>query len=129
MFMKFNSCELSFFFEWNCMCDLIQVFIIFTFFWIKNTNHVYSFTVFFFFFLEGGGGRFWGAKMRFAPPPHFFDWGGGGGQLPPPPAPPLPAAMHAIAYWLRRTRLRLNTAYPLQWTLGMHWPSYWPSLA
>ena len=84
MFMKFNSCELSFFFEWNCICDLIQVFIIVTFFWIKNTNHVYSFTVFF-FFLEGGGGRFGGGKNAFCPPPPTFLTGG---QLPPPPAPP-----------------------------------------
>ena len=93
MFMKFNSCELTFFFEWNCICDLIQVFIIVTFFWIKNTNHVYSFTAFFFFFLEGGG-RFGGQKCVLPPPPHFFDWGGG--ATAPPPAPLLPAPMHRV---------------------------------
>ena len=77
MFMKFNSCELSFFFECNCICDLIQVFINVT------------------LFLEGGW-RFGGAKMRFAP--HFFDWGGATAPPCPPPPPPLPAPMNGPPY-------------------------------
>ena len=68
------------------------------FFWVKNTNHVYSLTAFFRFFWRGGGGVFsptfligggvfLGGKMRFAP--HFFDWGA---TAPPP----LPAPMYTV---------------------------------
>ena len=76
------------FFEWNFIRHLIQVFIIVMFFWVKNTNHLYSFTAFFFFW--GGGGGVLGGKNAFPPPPpHTFLIGG---QLPPCP-PPLPAPM------------------------------------
>ena len=56
------------------------------FFWVKNTNHVYSFTAFFFFFfLEGGGGAFWGGggKNAFCPPTFLT----GGATAPPAPPP------------------------------------------
>ena len=55
------------------------------FFWVKNTNHVYSFTAFS-FFLEGGGGAFLGGKNAFCPPTFVI----GGGNCPP--APPTSGA-------------------------------------
>ena len=102
------------FFEWNFICDLIQFCFIVMFFWVKNTNHLYSFTAFFFFF--------------------FFFWGGGGAKMrfaPSPPPPPLPAPMYVSAIrvsnsgvQVRRSccescRVAPETNASLVWVLGL----------